>query len=72
MNVKKMSAVALGLALLAGSLAGCGSDDAAEAQRCVDQLEQTLTEAGSDRSLTKDEMDACNDPEQRAFILGED
>lgn len=56
------------------ALSGCGAmseDEKAEAERCVEQLETTLAEAGSGRDLTQDEIDACNDADQRAFILGE-
>ena len=55
--------------VLAGLLTGCGTDPAV--QKCLDQVEKTLKEAGSDRPLTQGEKDACNDPQQRAFILGE-
>ena len=50
---------------------GCGSGDSADVQKCVDQVKQTLQEAGSTRDLTQGEVDACNDPAQRAFILGD-
>lgn len=52
------------------TLTGCGNDEA-DVQKCVETLEQTLAESGSDRALTGDEKAACNDENQRAFILGE-
>jgi hypothetical protein len=64
------SAVAAGV-ILASLLTGCGSGDSADVQKCVDQVKQTLQEAGSTRDLTQGEVDACNDPAQRAFILGD-
>ncbi|MGX9349166.1 hypothetical protein [Microbacterium sp. KNMS] len=51
-------------------LAGCGNDQA-EVDACIEKLEQTLAEAGADRDLRQDEIDSCNDPEQREFIMGE-
>ncbi|GAA1967354.1 hypothetical protein [Agromyces allii] len=72
--LKKLGAVVA----IAGAvvLAGCGNPqsdaDKTEIAKCQKQLEDTLTEAGSDRELTQDEIDACNDADQRAFILGED
>lgn len=72
MKLKQTAAFALVAVALVTGLTGCGGGgDSKEAQACVDQLEQTLKEAGSDRALTQAERDACNDPEQRAFILGE-
>ena len=56
-------------------LSGCGDtmseEEKADIERCTEQLQATLAEAGSDRDLTADEIKACNDPDQRAFILGE-
>lgn len=43
----------------------------AEVERCIEAHEVALTEAGSDRALTPEELAACNDPNKRAFILGE-
>lgn len=67
--LKKLAGTAAAAIVLAGMLTGCGTDP--DVQKCIDQVEQTLKEAGSDRALTQDEKDACNDPQQRAFILGE-
>ena len=52
------------------TLTGCGNDSA-DVQKCIDKLEQTLQESGSDRALSADEKKACNDETQREFILGE-
>ena len=57
-------------------LAGCGNpqsdEEKAEVAKCIKQLEDTITEAGSDRELRQEEIDMCNDPERRAFIVGEE
>ncbi|MGW9168699.1 hypothetical protein [Agromyces sp. NPDC055658] len=45
--------------------------DRAEIERCIAAHEQALAEAGSDRAVTPGEVAACNDPERRAFILGD-
>ncbi|MEJ1092191.1 hypothetical protein [Microbacterium istanbulense] len=52
----------------------CGANAAAdrrEVERCIAVHEQALADAGSDRALTPEEVAACNDPDKRAFILGD-
>ncbi len=56
-------------------LAGCGNtasdEEKADIAKCIKQMESTLADSGSDRDLTQDEIDACSDANQRAFILSE-
>lgn len=67
--MKKNTWAAGAVMLLAAlTLTGCGTDEAAE--ECITHMEQTLKEAGSDRALTQDEIDACNDPDRREFLMG--
>ena len=66
--MKKIGGIAA-LVITVSLLTGCGVDE--ETQACIDQVTQTLEDAGSDRALTQAEEDACANPEQRAFILGE-
>lgn len=65
--------VAMGgvLLVVVVSCSASAAADRAEVERCIAAHEQALAEAGSDRAVTPGEVAACNDPERRAFILGE-
>lgn len=66
------SIVVVGLFLIVVvSCTANGQADRAEVERCITTQEAALSSAGSDRALTPEEVAACNDPERRAFILGE-
>ena len=66
------SVVLVGLFVLV--VVSCSANAAAdrrEVERCIAAHEQALADAGSDRAVTPEEVAACNDPDKRAFILGE-
>lgn len=66
------SVVIVGLfVIVVASCTASAQADRAEVERCIATQESALSDSGSERALTPEEVAACSDPAKRAWILGE-